>query len=77
MALNPMQIIQLKDKLNGFRNRHPGFVGFIGALRREGVPEGSVLDIRFTSPDGRTSATHFRVTQEDLDFLRTISELGK
>ena len=27
MALNPMQIIQLKDKLNGFRNRHPGLRG--------------------------------------------------
>jgi len=76
MGLNPMQIIKLKERLNSFRTRHPGFTRFIGVLRRDGVPEGSVLDVKITYPDGRTGTTNFRVSDEDIEFIRTIAELG-
>lgn len=75
MAINPLQILKLKDTLNAFRNRHPGFSRFIGALRRKGVPEGSVLEVKITSPDGETMETNFRVTPEDIALIRMLSEL--
>ncbi len=77
MNVNPMQIIKLKDRLNAFRGRHPGFTGFIGAIRRDGLPEDTVLDVRVTMPDGRTMATNFRVTREDLDLIRSLGDLAK
>ena len=76
MAINPMQIVKLKDKLNGFRKRHPGFYGFIKAIRKKGVPEGSVLDVKITTPEGETMTTNFRVSPEDLEFFGMISDLG-
>lgn len=77
MAFNPMQLIKLKEKLNAFRSRHPGFTGFVGALTRNNVPEGAVLDMKITYPDGKVMTTNFRVTQEDIEFLRMLNEIRK
>ena len=54
MAVNPLQIMKLKTQLNDFRKRHPGFTRFIMAIRRKGLPEGSVLDVKITTPDGES-----------------------
>ena len=75
MAINPMEVIKLKEKLNAFRNRHPGFSGFIGAVRRSGLPEGSVLEMKVTTPEGRTMETNFRVSEEDIDLIRLLASL--
>ena len=75
MPINPMQIFKFKEKLNGFKNRHKGFVKFIKAARREGVPEGSVLDIKLTFPDGETMTSNFRITEEDLELIRMLITL--
>jgi hypothetical protein len=76
MAVNPLQIMKLKTQLNDFRKRHPGFTRFIMAIRRKGLPEGSVLDVKITTPDGETMTTNFRVEAEDIEFVSMISELG-
>ena len=76
MAINPMQIVKLKSQLNDFRKRHPGFTSFVRAVRRKGVAENSVLEVKITAPDGETMSTNFRVSAEALDFIRMISELG-
>lgn len=75
MPINPLQILKLKDKLNGFRSRHKGFVSFIKAARRDGVPEGSIVDVKLSFPDGNTMTTNFRVTEEDLELMRMIIAL--
>ena len=75
MAINPLQILTLKDKLNGFRHRHKGFVSFIKAARREGVPVGSVVDVKLTFPEGEAMTTNFRVTEEDLELIRMLEAL--
>ncbi|MDO5133282.1 MAG: hypothetical protein Q4D81_09905 [Eubacteriales bacterium] len=77
MGLNPIQIIKLKDTLNAFRNRHPGFAAFLRAVRDSGVSEGSVLDMKITSPEGKVMTTNFRVSEEDLELLRVLMELRK
>ncbi|MBR2730049.1 MAG: hypothetical protein IKD92_09360 [Lachnospiraceae bacterium] len=75
MAINPIQILKLKDTLNAFRNRHPGFTHFVGAIRNKGLPEGSVLDVTITTPDGKSMATNFRVTPEDIALIRMLADL--
>lgn len=77
MAFNPLQILKLKDALGAFRNRHPGFSGFLGAVHQGGVPEGSVLDLRITDPEGKVTATNFRVCQEDIELIHMLAELRK
>ena len=75
MAINPLDILKLKDRLNAFRARHPGFSRFISAARKKGVPEGSVLDVTITTPDGQSMATNFRVSAEDIELLRALTSL--
>ncbi|MBR3186626.1 MAG: hypothetical protein IKF59_01150 [Lachnospiraceae bacterium] len=76
MAINPMQLVKLRSQLNDFRKRHPGFAAFVRAVRKKGVPENSVLEVKITRPDGEDMTTNFRVSAEDLDLIRMISELG-
>lgn len=77
MAINPMQILKIRDTLNAFRSRHPGFSRFIADIRRRGLPEGTVMDMTVTMPDGKTMQTNFRVSQEDLDLIRMLGELSR
>ena len=77
MAINPMQVLKLKDQLKAFTGRQPGCTSFVRAIRRKGLPEDSVLDLTITSPDGKTMSTNLRLSAEDIAFVRTISELGK
>ena len=75
MAFNPIQLLKMKDLLNSFRRRHPGVSGFIDAVRAEGLPEGSVLDLKITFPEGKSMATNIRVSDEDIELIRAISQL--
>ena len=75
MAVNPLQIMKLKTQLNDFRKRHPGFTRFIMAIRRKGLPEGSVLDVKITTPDGETMTTNFRVEAEDIEFVSMLTPM--
>ena len=77
MAINPMQVLKLKDQLKAFTGRQPGFTSFVRAIRRKGLPEDSILDLTITTPDGKTMSTNLRLSAEDIAFVRTISELGK
>ena len=77
MTLNPIQLLKLKDTLNAFRSRHPGFAAFLGAVKDGGVSEGAVLEMKITSPEGKTMKTNFRVSREDLELLRLLAELRK
>lgn len=76
MALNPLQILKIKNTINDFRARHPGFARFIKAIRKKGLPQGSVLEVKITFPEGQTMETNIRVSEEDLELLRTLSDLA-
>ena len=76
MALNPLHILKIKSILNDFRTRHPGFARFIKAIRKKGLPQGSVLEVKITFPEGQTMETNIRVSEEDLELLRTLSDLA-
>ena len=75
MSLNPMQILKLKEKLNEFRKRHPGFSRFILDICRKGLPADAIMEMKVIMPDGKEMTTNFRVTPEDIEFLRMIELL--
>ncbi len=77
MAINPLQLLKIKEKLNAFKTRHPGFARFIRAVRKNGIPEGSVVDVKITFPDGKEINSNFRVSGEDMELASIISELKK
>lgn len=66
----------LKKHLENFRNNHPKFPRFLDAVYRDALEEGSLIEIRVTSPEGKNYVTNLRVQKEDLDFLKALSDLN-
>ena len=74
MAMNPMQLLKLKDRLNLFRQDHPKVSPFFHRLREEGMPVGTVLELKATLPDGKEYVTSIRLTENDAETLRILGK---
>ena len=44
--VNPAALLTLKKKWDEFSGRHPRFVSFLGALKNQGITEGSIIDMK-------------------------------
>ena len=58
---------------NTFKSNHPKFPAFMRAVERDGIREGTVVEIKVTSPEGKERETNLKVTASDLalfDILR-------
>lgn len=75
MALNPMQLFGLKNDLEKFKNNHPRFIQFIQTAAQEGMREGTVLECKVVTPEGREMQTNIRVTQADLELFEKLKAM--
>ena len=75
--MNPMKLLQFRDEWVKFEGRHPKFCMFLGAIMKSGIPEGSVMEIKITYPDGKELESNLKVAPEDVEFLKSIGEMGK
>lgn len=75
--MNPMAIMQLMQRWSVFQSDHPKFVPFVNAVKDTVMKEGSVLEMKVTDPDGKTTTTNIRVTANDVETFRMIAELKK
>ncbi len=74
MAINPMQLLKLKERLDIFRSQHPKVRPFFHAVRNT-VSEGAVMELKVTSPEGKSLVTNIRLTPEDMETLEILREL--
>ncbi len=75
MALNPMQLLGLKNDLEKFKNNHPRFIQFIQAIAQDGLKEGTILECKVITPEGREMQTNIKVTQEDLELFQKLKSM--
>ncbi len=73
--MNPKMILQLKTMLTKFRQNHPKVPLFFSAASKA-INEGSVIEISLTTAEGRELCTNMRVTQDDLEMIRTLGEMA-
>ena len=45
---------------------------FLTAVRDHGLAEGSVIDIKVTTPDGKNLATNIKLNANDMEAIQTI-----
>ncbi|MCR5215561.1 MAG: hypothetical protein K6C69_01315 [Lachnospiraceae bacterium] len=62
-------LLELKSKVQNFLSAHPKFFSFIGVVGKQGIREGSIIEIKVTSPDGTEYTTNLRLSAEDLELL--------
>ena len=72
MALNPMKLLELKNLWTAFTVRHPKFPQFLTAVQQAGIPEGTVIEVTITPPDGKTFTSNLKVTAEDIDAVKSL-----
>lgn len=74
MAFNPMMLMKLKTKLEGFNARHPKFKMFFADAFGK-MAQDDVLEIKVKKPDGREIRTNIRVTGEDVELLQDLASM--
>ena len=72
MAINPMKLLELKNLWSAFTKRHPKFPQFHSAVQQAGIPEGTIIEVQITSPDGKTFTSNMKVTAEDIDAVKSL-----
>jgi len=70
--MNLMNLMQLKDAWSVFKNNHPKFPKFLKAVSGSTLKEGSVVEIRVTSPEGKSLATNLKLKASDLELLEQL-----
>ncbi|MBQ8053813.1 MAG: hypothetical protein IJ198_08450 [Lachnospiraceae bacterium] len=75
MAKNPLQFVQLAERLKIFRDQHPRVLEFIQAVGRNNLQPGVILELRVTDLDGKVSVTNMRLTEEDIETIGIIKDL--
>ncbi len=75
MAKNPLQFMQLAERLKIFRDQHPRVLDFIQAVGRNNLQPGVILELRVTDLDGKVSVTNMRLTEEDIETIGIIKNL--
>ncbi len=75
MAMNPMQIMQLGERLKIFREQHPRVIEFLHSVARDNIQPGVIMELRVTDNEGRTKVTNIRLTPEDIETIEIIKGL--
>lgn len=76
MAINPMQLIGLKNDVEKFKNNHPKFMQFIQAMTQSGLQEGTILECKVITPEGREMQANIKITQDDLELIQKIKNMA-
>ena len=72
MAINPMALMHLKERLSLFQQDHPRVFPFFNMLKEEGLQEGTVYEMKVTLPDGTQRVMNFRLNAHDIETIRLL-----
>ena len=75
MAVNPMEMMKLGERLNIFRQQHPRFRAFLQDVSEHAISEGSIVELKVTSPDGREYVTNLKLTAEDMETIEILKKM--
>ena len=68
---------ELKKHLDLFFFIYTKFPLFLGAVTREALEEGTLLEMSVTTPEGKHFETNLKLKSEDLEFIRAIQSMTK
>ena len=74
MNMNPMKLLQMQETFSRFKNNHPKFPLFLNAVMKEGIKEGTVIEITVTTRDGKNYNSNLKVTADDLELINSLNQ---
>lgn len=75
--MNIMNLMQLKEAWDVFKENHPKFPLFLNAASRNGLKVGSVVEINITTPEGKNITTNIKIKDSDLKLFEQLKSTLK
>ena len=72
MAINPLMLLKAKERLAVFQKDHPKVLPFFSMIKDRTLEEGTVYELKATTPDGHSYVTNIRLTQNDLETIQML-----
>ena len=72
MGINPMMLLQLKNAWTRFTANHPKFPLFWKSVWKNGISEGTVIEFKVTTPDGKELCSNLKVSNDDLELMEQM-----
>lgn len=73
---NPMEIMKIIGMWNTFKANHPKFPKFMTAAAQPGViTEDTIIEMKITTPDGKTLETNLKITASDLELVQQLKNI--
>lgn len=65
-------IMKIKGAWDTFTKNHPKFMPFMQAVGREAIADGTIIEVKVTSPVGKEYNTNMKITQSDLELFAQL-----
>ena len=75
--MNPAVLMKIMSAKNAFTANHPKFSAFLSAVFRNGIEEGTIIEITVQKPGQEALTSNLKVQQSDLDLLQSLQELAR
>lgn len=73
--MNPMMLIKLQGAWSQFKANHPKFPLFLTAMAKEGIKEGTILEMKITTPEGKDYNANLKLTASDMELIEMLKSL--
>lgn len=74
MAINPAALLRMKERMRIFKADHPKVGPFFQMLRERALMEGTVFELKVTTPDGQEYISNIKLTPDDIETIRLLSK---
>ena len=75
--INPGAAMKAMGLFKDFGRNHPKVTSFLQKAYQDGVPEGTVLELRIKRPGEEEQVTNMKVLPSDVEMIKQLSELKK
>lgn len=73
--MNPSAMMQLMAAINTFKTNHPKFTSFLEKFLKNGVTEGTIIEVTVMKPGEEPITANMKVMQSDIDLIRSLKDL--
>ena len=65
--MNPIAMMQAAGRIKIFQEQHPKAIAFIQSISAGDLREGSIIELKVTTPEGKESVSNIKLTREDIE----------
>lgn len=73
---NPAAIFQMMNLWSRFQKNHPKFPKFLSAVVKNGIKEGSIIEVRVTTAEGESYDSNLKVNAEDMEIIAQLKDMS-